>query len=229
MLAIAYREFKNLFKSIRSLIIIAIILGVTFGTARMVNVFQEQLQDFGFGTNEYATGLLIMVMLASPLFVFTLSHNIINEELKTRTIRFIATKTSREKIVLGKFLAVLFFWLACLIVALILIIPYSKVFHFHELLQAIIFISYFIGLSILLSTVIPKPGITAFLGMIISIATPILGVWSIGSEKFFLKIYSYITPYFFYSQTSEYYTYIVLIFPILFLVLSILILRRRDL
>lgn len=229
MLAVAYREFKNLIKSVKSLIVIAIIFGITVGFASLIRFFQEQFQELNLGTNEYATGVLILILLASPLFIFTLSHNIINEELKSRTIRFIATKTSRNQIVLGKFLGVLLFWIVCLTAAFLLIIPYSKAFHFLELLQTIIFVSYYIGLNILFSISISKPGVTAFLGMILSIAIPIIGVWSIGSEKVFLKIYSYITPYFYYSQTNDSYIYIVVIFPILFLVLSIILIRKRDL
>jgi ABC-2 type transport system permease protein len=90
-------------------------------------------------------------------------------------------------------------------------------------------VSYFIGLTILLSTVISRPGITGFLGIVLSIAVTIIGLWSIGSKNLLLKIFSYITPYFFYSQDNENYTYLVLIFPILFLGLSLMILRRRDL
>lgn len=229
MFAICLREFRSLFKSIKSLIVIAIIFGVTLGAAKLVSAFQSQLQQIGMGNSPYATGLLVIIILASPLFVSALSHNMINEELRSRTIRFIATKTSRENIILGKFLGTLFFWIACLIVALLLITPFSKTFHFFELLQCITFVAYFIGLSILLSTVISRPGVTSFLGMTLSIALTALGLWSIASDNIFLKIYSYITPYFYYSQDNKIYTYLVLIFPIIFLGISLIIIRKRDL
>lgn len=229
MFAVCLREFKSLFKSIRSLIIIGVIIGVTLGAAKLVSSFQSQLQQLGLGDSPYATGLLILTLLASPLFVSTLTHNTINEELKTRTIRFIATKTSRANIVIGKFLGNLFFWIVCLFVALLLITPFSKAFHISDLMQSIVFVSYFIGLSLLLSTLIPKPGVTGFVGMAIAVIIPILGLWSIASENIYLKIYSYITPYYFYSQDKDVYIYIVLIFPIIFLAISLIIIRKRDL
>lgn len=229
MLAVCFREFKSLFKSIRSLIIIGVIFGVTLGAAKLVSSFQRQLQELGLGDSAYATGLLILILIASPLFVSTLTHSTINEEFKSRTIRFIATKTSRENIVIGKFLGNLFFWIVCLFVALLLIIPFSKAFHVPELMQSIVFVSYFVGLSLLLSTLIPKPGVTGFLGMAIAVVVPILGLWSIASENIFLKIYSYITPYYFFSQDNDVYIYIVLIFPIIFLAISLFTIRKRDL
>lgn len=173
----------------------------------------------------YATGLLIIILLASPLFIFVLIHNAIYEDYRSRTIRFIATKTSRENIIFGS----LFFWIVCLTIVVILLTFFSGHFYFSELIQSIIYVSYFIGLTILLSTVISRPGITGFLGIVLSIAVTIIGLWSIGSKNLLLKIFSYITPYLFYSQDNENYTYLVLIFPILFLGLSLMILRRRDL
>jgi len=229
MFAICFREFKSLFKSIKSLIIISIIFGVTLGTAKLVSTFQSQLQELGMGDSSYATGLLIVIILVSPLFVSTLSHNTVNEELSSRTIRFIATKTSRRNIILGKFLGILSFWTVCLIVALLLITPFSGEFHLSEFIQSVIFITYFIGLSIMLSTIIPRPGITGFLGLVLSIGLTVLGLWSIGSDNILLKIYSYITPYFFYSQDNEFYTYLVLVFPIIFLGISLITIRKKDL
>lgn len=229
MFAVCFREFKSLFKSIRSLIIIGVIFGVTLGAAKLVSSFQSQLQEFGLGDSAYATGLLILILIASPLFVSTLTHNTINEEVKSRTIRFIATKTSRENIVFGKFLGNLFFWIVCLFIALLLITPFSKAFHVSELMEGIVFVSYFVGLSLLLSTLIPKPGVTGFLGMAIAVIVPIVGLWSIASENIFLKIYSYITPYYFFSHDNDSYIYIVLIYPIIFLVISLITIRKRDL
>lgn len=229
MFAISFREFKNLFKSVRSIIIIIVIWGVTLGAAKLVSNFQNQLQQIGLGESAYASGLMVLTITAIPLFVFSLSHNAINEEIKSRTIRFIATKTSRDNILLGKFLGILFFWITCLFIAVLLITLFSKDLYILKFIQSIIFISYFIGLTILLSTVIPKPTLTIFISIVLAIAAPILGIWSVMSNNIFLKIYSYITPYFYYSQDEAFYTYLVLIFPMIFLGLSLIIMRKRDL
>ncbi|UUI41802.1 ABC transporter permease [Oceanobacillus oncorhynchi] len=231
MFTVAFREFKSLFTSIRSGLIIAVLFGVTVGAARLVRQFEAPLQDLGLGQDAYVMGLMLLLILAAPLFVTSLSHNIVNKEMDTRTIRFLATKTSRNHIILGKFIGSFLFWAVCLTVALLLIIPFSKSFSILNLIQAIIFVSYFIGLTLFLSTVIPKPSLSMFLGIIISVALPVLGLWSTGTDNLFVKAIGYITPYFYYIQeeTHNYYAYFVVLFPVLFIVLSLFIFRKRDL
>ncbi|MGR6342624.1 ABC transporter permease [Priestia megaterium] len=229
MFTICFREFKDLFKSIRSIIVILVIFAVTLGVARLISQFGDQIKAFGLGSNAYAGGLLTLLLIAGPLFVTSLSHNIINQELHSRTIRFLATKTSRNKIVLGKFLGVILFWIVSLLIALLLVVPFSKEFYLPEFIQAVIFISYFVGLTILISTLIIKPSITMFLGIAIALAMPVLGIWSMVSENIFLKIASHITPYFYYTQETTSYTYFVIFFPIVFLALSLFIMRKKEL
>ncbi|WP_281658754.1 ABC transporter permease subunit [Halobacillus sp. Cin3] len=229
MLTISLKEFKNLFQSIRSIIIICILFGVTLGAAKLVSNFQGQLDQLGFGNNAYATGATIIVLLAGPLFVLSLSHNVINQELSSRTIRFIATKTTRFNFVTGKMLGVTLFWITCLLIAFLLIIPFSKAFFFLEFAQTFIFILYYVGLSILLSTLIPKPSLTMFIGVSSAVAFTVLGFWSMASDNIFLKIFSFITPYFYYSHAEAYMAFPVLLFPIIFLAISLFVFKRRDL
>jgi ABC-2 type transport system permease protein len=229
MFAICNREFKSLFKSIRSIIIIVAIFGVTLGAAKLISKYQDILTQIGLTESPYATGLTFIILIAGPLFVSALSHNVINDELKSRTIRFIATKTTRDNIILGKFLGTLFFWIACILVSVLLLIPFAKTFYLSEFIQSIIFITYFIGLFILLSIVIPKPAITSFLGIAVSIAFTILGVWSTASDNIFLKIFGYITPYYYFNQDNTSFTYLVIAFPIIFLLVSLITFRKKDL
>lgn len=229
MIGICTREFKSLFKSIRSFIIIGIIFGATFGISKLVSLFQGHLQEHGFGDDVYASGLLLLVLLLGPLFVFALSHDSINKETSSRTIRFIATKTSRDNIIIGKFLGTLLFWTICLTITLFLVAIFSKTFYFLTLIQALIYIAYFISLALLLSVLIPRPAITTFLGTTLSMAFTALGVWSIGSDKVWLKIYSYITPYYYYGNESMQYTYFVSIFPLVILAISLILMRKKDL
>ena len=79
------------------------------------------------------------------------------------------------------------------------------------------------------SVLIPRPAITTFLGTTLSMAFTALGVWSIGSDKVWLKIYSYITPYYYYGNESMQYTYFVSIFPLVILAISLILMRKKDL
>jgi len=84
-------------------------------------------------------------------------------------------------------------------------------------------------MTILISTIITKPSITMFLGIAIAIIMPVLGIWGTVSENIFLKIASHITPYFYYTQENTSYTYFVAFFPVIFLLLTIFIMRKKEL
>ncbi|PFG12431.1 ABC transporter permease subunit [Bacillus sp. es.036] len=229
MLAIGIREFQNLFKSIRSIIIILFIFSVTLGIAKLISNYKEVFSEVGLDGDIYMGGLVLLIIAAGPLFVASLSHSAINQEIHSRTIRFLATKVSREKIVLGKFLGIALYWVVCILVASLLILPFTKGFYFNQFMESLIFILYFVGLAIFLSTLITKPGMTMFLGIILAILLPIIGLWSLGSENLIIDLLSYLTPYYYYYSLGEHiYTYVVLIFPILFVLGSLLLIRKKD-
>ena len=228
MLAICLREFKSLFKSIRSIFIIIIILGVTVGSAKMLSNFGNELQELGL-EDAYMAGLFIILMLAGPLFVTSLSHDVINGETHSRTMRFLVTKISRDKIVIGKFLGVSLFWFVCILASLILVVPFANTFYFAEFAESFIFITYFVALSLFLSTVISKPGLSMFIGIVLSIAIPVLGTIGIVRDDLILiKIFSYITPYYYIGQEQTMYVYFIPILSLGFLLASVMILRKRD-
>ncbi|WP_214858967.1 ABC transporter permease subunit [Exiguobacterium sp. s191] len=229
MFAISLREFKSLFQSIRAIIIIVVLFGVTAGSAKLVSQFKSELSGLGLGDNAYVIGLMLLLFLAAPLFVTSISHSSVNKELESKTIRFLATKTSRESIIFGKFLGNVSFWVVCLTVALLLIIPFSKSFYFVDLIQSIIFVSYFIGLSLFLSTLVSNSSLTMFSGIVISIALPVMGMWSLLSKNVVVDALSYLTPYFYYTNENTSYTYLVLIHTAVFVILSLIIFKRRDL
>lgn len=229
MFAITLREFKSLFQSIRAILIIVVLFGVTIGSAKLVSQFKEQLSDLGLGDNAYIIGLMLLLFLASPLFVTSISHSSVNKEIESKTIRFLATKTSRENIIFGKFLGNVSFWVLCLTVALLLIVPFSKSFSIVDLIQSIIFVSYFIGLSLFLSTVVNSSAMTMFVGIFISIALPVIGMWSLISKNVIVDTLSYLTPYYYYTQENTAYTYLVLIHIAVFVIASLMIFKRRDL
>lgn len=229
MFAITLREFKSLFQSIRAILIIVVLFGVTIGSAKLVSQFKGQLSDLGLGDNAYIIGLMLLLFLASPLFVTSISHSSVNKEIESKTIRFLATKTSRENIIFGKFLGNVSFWVLCLTVALLLIVPFSKSFPIFDLIQSIIFVSYFIGLSLFLSTVVNSSAMTMFVGIFISIALPVIGMWSLISKNVIVDTLSYLTPYYYYTQENTAYTYLVLIHIAVFVIASLMIFKRRDL
>lgn len=228
MAAICMREFISLFKSIKSIIIIALILGVTLGTANLLSNFSSVLSEMG-EESPYAAGLMFLLLVAGPLFVVSLSHDTFNREAHSRTMRFLVTKTRVEKIVIGKFFGIMLFWVVCIFISIILLIPFAKTMYVRELIESTLYMSYFVTLILFLSTVIKKPGLSLFIGMVVSIALPVLGFWGTFTEtKIVLKVISYMTPYYYMAQEN---TWLIVIVPVLsavFVALSLITSKKRD-
>lgn len=228
LIALCVREFKSLFKSIRSILIIILLFAVTLGTAKLLANFNSQFESVGLN-NEYMVGLVSLLMIVGPLFVISLSHDIINNETSSKTMRFLVTKISREKIVLGKFLGIIAFWFLCLLISTLLLIPFSKTFYFREFIEMVIFLSYFSGLSIFLSTIINRPRLSMFIGLIVAIVLPIIGIWGLASTDYtFLNVLNFMTPYYYLSKEEFIFPYFILILTTLFIYFSIFNLRKKD-
>lgn len=228
LIALCIREFKSLFKSIRSIIIITLLFLVTLGTAKLLDNLNSKVENFGIN-NDYMLGLVSLLMLVGPLFVLSLSHDIINSETSSKTMRFLVTKTSRDKIILGKFFGVTIFWFLCLLISTLLIIPFSKTFYFREFIEIFLFLSYFIGLTIFLSTIINRPRLSMFISLILAITLPIIGILGLASNEYLiLNIVNFFTPYYYISKEEFISPYFILILTTLFIYLSIINIRKKD-
>ncbi|MBI5976004.1 ABC transporter permease [Staphylococcus canis] len=229
MFAIAFHELKRQIKSIKSILIICIIFSITIAAASIANNYKG-LMSMETESNVYTLGLTVTTLVAGPLFTLALSHNIINEEIKNRTIRFIATKTSRFNIVVGKFLGLSLFWFTCLFISMILISFIAHSFYLQKVILCFSFFAYFIGLAILISVLINNPTVTNILGVSLSFIFTVLGIWSTMSQNILLKTFSYLTPYnYFIHHDNDVLGYVPIVFSLLFTTLGLNIMKRRDL
>ncbi|MEK3807190.1 MULTISPECIES: ABC transporter permease [unclassified Metabacillus] len=230
MIAICRREFLSLFKSMKSVIFILIITGMTFLIGDVMSgIPPQELEELGL-KNGYISGLMFLMYFFGPLFVTSLSHDIINRETQSRTMRFLITKVKRDDIVLGKFFGITAFWTACLFAALVLISIFTQSFYLLPFIENIVFLSYFIALSLLMSIIIGRPALTMFSGIILSIALPVIGIWGLVSDSnMIINILSVFTPYYFFSFTdTPALSYLTLILTLLMVMGSVIIFRKRD-
>lgn len=227
MWAICLRECKELFKGVRPILIIGILISVSFISAKLVNTFPLDIEGIT-KQDSYTTGLMLSIFLFGILFVFTLSHDVINREIESRTIRFLVTKTSRNKILIGKLLGILFFWFILIVVCLGVIAFFSKALHFTVLLECMVFLFYCICAVVLLSTLIPRTGQSMFLGIVIALLLPALSFWSILSNKFYIVWFKYLTPYYYFELDFPL-KYFPIVIALIFLFLSLYVFKRRDL
>ncbi|MED4583390.1 ABC transporter permease [Brevibacillus choshinensis] len=226
MWAICQLEFFRLFKSMKSLITVAFIVGVSYWVSDLVNQAASFLptQELAKG---HALGVFALVMLFGPLFVFSLSHDVLNRELAGRTIRFLVTRTSRQKIIVGKFLGVLLFWLACMVVTFGVVLATVHTFDAKTFYQCVTLLVYCISLALLLSLAVPRPSYTMFLGIVVAMALPGVGLWSLFSSHPAAQWIAYLTPFKFIEKGVAW-TGFIWLYAALFLTASIFLFRRRD-
>ncbi|WP_404348447.1 ABC transporter permease [Sutcliffiella horikoshii] len=229
MWAICLNEFKGHFKSFKSIVVIAIIFGVTYLTADLMSnlmaSFPEEAAELG--TDGYATGIVILIFVLGFFFITGLSHDIVNREVSERTMRFLVTKTTRLNVMMGKYLGVWFFWLFCMVVCFLLITIKSKDFLWLGLVDTMLFLSVALALNLVFSIVIPKPGVTMFVGITFALVFPALSFWAIFSGKLYITWFKFFTPYY-YSSLADYYILINGLYAFLLLLLAYWLFKRRD-
>ncbi|MEB2492420.1 hypothetical protein SOP93_14725 [Peribacillus frigoritolerans] len=228
MYIIGKREFISLFKGIKSVIIVMMLLATSYYSAKFSDLLMSGMElTAKEAENIHTVGLLTLIVLFGQLFVMGLSHDSLNRETHERTIRFLVTRTSRTSIILGKFLGIWLFWLICLMISFLLISIFSQKIDVFIFSQIMSLLTYQIGLTILLSVLIPKPGFTMFLGIMVGLAFPIIGFWVSFTSNVWVSWMKFINPY--YYLIREDYTFLVIVlFAGIMLVIANLIFKRRE-
>lgn len=196
MVAIAKHEFWQLFKSIKSILIVVILIGSSYYVSKNGADLIALLNDGGDDKEVYYSGLSIVLMLFGPLFAFALSHDVINREISSKTIRFLLTRTSHGNILLGKLLGVISFWFVCLVCSYSIIVFYAKHVDYFLFVQMMLLLLFSISLAFLLSVVVTKPFMSMFISTVLGLALPIVSVLVMASEKWW-GVFEYMTPYYY--------------------------------
>lgn len=228
MLSISKYEYLQLLKSIKSILVILFLLGVTYGGIQLTEQFKGLLTDVPADMDTmYAVGISFAVLSFGPLFVFSLSHDVFNREISGRMMRFLVTKTKRTNIVLGKFIGISMFWLSIIVVAFGLIFLFTQSFDVKVFFETLSVVTVFIGIALMLSLLVTKPMLSMFLGVIIGIVYPAISVWSIFSDSWYIKWFRFFSPYYYIYEES----YLFLVnfgLSALLVIVSIFLFNRRD-
>ncbi|MEG0385545.1 MAG: hypothetical protein RR642_12400 [Solibacillus sp.] len=228
MVAIWKKEFIQSFRSVFSLITIGIFIAVSYYLSDFVSK-SSLITGIEFAEAGYVSGLVFLIYIMGFLFIFSLFHDTINRETESRTIRFMVTKTSRPSIILGKLLGIFSYWFVCLLASFSIIAFFSHQFYFKTFGSLFVMLAYIVALCVLMSCLIPKRSMSMFAGLLISIAIPTFGLWSLFSEKLWLKVIKYVTPYHYMLECGTWGWLVVLMFAVIMVGFSILSLQRRDL
>ncbi|MBP3041060.1 hypothetical protein J9303_16460 [Bacillaceae bacterium Marseille-Q3522] len=228
MVAISKKEFLSQFKSVKSIIIIAILLSTSYFSASFAKHLLAEIElTAREAESAYSAGLLFLIFFFGLVFVMSLSHDVINRETHERTMRFLVTRTSRTLVLLGKFSGIWFFWFICLALSFLIMSLFSKKLDFFIFMQSISLITYFIALTMLFSVLVYKPGLSMFIGIITGLLFPILGLWAAYSTNFWAKPLKYLTPYY-YLVRDDYTFLVIFLLAALMVLLAILLFKRRE-
>jgi len=231
MFHIAQREFIDSFKSIRSILIILFITFVSYQSANFLYENQEfvsELIDIGESEGAiYSLATTFIFIVFGFLFVFAISHNVINKELELKTIRLLVTKVSRIDIVVGKLIGMLLFWISIILVTYGIIFLFAPANYLRELSETVVLFFYIVTFVLFMSTIITKSLLSMFLGVFLSIIFPILGLLSTVFDKWYFILFKYILPFYYLDNVTFH-----LVFPVLigclFIILAITVMERRD-
>ncbi|SER24036.1 ABC-2 type transport system permease protein [Gracilibacillus ureilyticus] len=232
MVHVLMREFTDSFKSVRSILIILFLTFIAYLSASflednpgLLDAFMSAQED---GASIYTGAVSIIILILGFLFVFAISHDVINKEIETRTIRLLVNKIPRWQIVIGKALGILFFWMITILISYIILTMISGELYLAHYFKTILFLLYVISFVLFISSIIPKSKLTMFLGILLGISLPVLGLISVSSEKWYFLPFKYLLPYY-YMEDESIKLLIPLIFSIIFLIISVVIMKRRDL
>lgn len=228
MFMMCKREFISLFKSIKSIIIIAILFAVSYYAAKFSS-FIASGADLTAGEAEdiHTIGLLSVILLFGQLFVFGLSHDTINKEVHERTMRFLVTRVSRSAILFGKFLGMWMFWFVCITVSFLLISIFSRKFDLFIFSQTLSLVTYQAALALLLSVLIPRPGYTMFLGNILGLLLPAFGFWAAFTPNGWVNWMKYFVP-FYYLERDDFTFLVILGLAGMMLLAANAVFKRRE-
>jgi|SRR5699024_2343614 len=95
----------------------------------------------------------------------------------------------------GKLLGTFLFWFVTISISYIIIYFISGSWYIESYLQIIVFLFYVVSLVLFIATIITKSKLTMFLGTILGIVLPMLGLLVITINKWYLRPFKYVLPY----------------------------------
>lgn len=227
MFVIGKREGVQLFKSVKSIIIIAILLLTSYYSSKFSHLFVS-FADLTEAEARHAhlAGLSVLLLLFGQLFINSLSHDSLNREIHDRTIRFLITRTSSRSILLGKFAGIWMFWMVCFVVSFLITLFYSRQVDLFIFAQIIGLLTYQTAFVILFSAVTPRPSVSMFAGVLIGLFFPLAGMWLTFTTNPWVSWLKWVTPYY-YLERNDYSFIMMFALAVVMLAVANYIFKRR--
>jgi ABC-2 type transport system permease protein len=246
MYTIMWKEFFSLLKSFKSIAVVAFFILVTFLMSRFFSNFP--ILFFRGDMSPFLLSILFLVGAFGFLFGLSLSHDTLNREIESQTIRYLVTKTPRTNLIIGKSLGIYLFWIFSITVSFLIISYYAESFFVFNYIQLLCFMAYVVGLTVLLSFFIKKTTYSMFISVILGILIPALGAWmtmikvdwdtlmftlpvnqTSGNFLYFIPYFlKFLLPYYYFNLQNAL-SLMPLFLGVLFIIIVIILFKRSDL
>lgn len=228
MLGIILKEYFGFIRGIKSMFLVAFITFVSIWAARFTSNNSFFQSEVGGSENSALAGLSFILVILGALFVYILSHDIVNRDIELQRIRLLITKTSRKNIIIGKFLSIWFFWLSVTLVSFVAISILTNTFLIKELVLLWLFLAFHSSVSVMISSLIVNHSFTVIISLFLGLAMPVAGIWSAFNTSNAAQILRYGLPYYPLIE-SNFSLVISALEVIVMLTVSVIIMERREL
>lgn len=224
MRTIIVQELKNAIISFKSIFIILFFGLISHLIAQNFHSISSVLKDISPISVVYS-----LIETFGVFFGFLLFSGSIAKIVENESIRYITPYLSRTKLLFSKYLAMVIYFAALLLIMVPIVIYDTKQIYFpwEELAEAIIFFVYISSIILFLSVISKKERKATFTGVFLGIIIPIVGILTSTSKNIILEIVSWSLPYRYTNFNLEYLVLVIL--SALFLTVTIVIFDRMEL
>ncbi|WP_341281489.1 hypothetical protein [Paenibacillus sp. FSL H8-0537] len=228
MFGIVLKEYLGLIKGVKSILVILFVTSVSILAAQYASSSTFLAEAAGGSQGTELAGLSFIFILFGALFIYILSHDIVNRDIELQRIRLLITKTSRRNVIIGKFISVFAFWASVTLITFACISISTQTFHITPLIVLWVFIAFHSGVAIMMSTIITKHSYTVLISLIGGLVIPGVGIWSLFNKTVIANILSYALPY--YIAMDDYrFIALTVVEVALMLIISIIVFERKEL
>ncbi|MFL2142041.1 MULTISPECIES: ABC transporter permease [Ruoffia] len=222
MIPVALEELKHILKSIRTIVIILIFVLFSYGMSSTLS----NITSTGDSIAAAYSSIRLLVFILGYMFVSTVSNSCINREIETGSIKFVLSKINKQQFIIGKFIGIFLFWFICIGTSFTVISFLTNQVDLSILFMLMSVVTYYISLCVLLSVLVSKSSTTNFIGLIMGIFFPIVGLWVTLSNEWY-NFFMYFFPYE-YILKDGYFIVVPVLISIIYLSIAVVSFSRKE-
>ncbi|WAM38548.1 ABC transporter permease subunit [Leuconostoc pseudomesenteroides] len=225
MFTITKNELKNELFSLKSIVIIGIYIGVAYLIGQYGPAVAAVLPN---GDSKLYTTLFSAYEILGFVFAAIIFSGVFTREIETQTIRFLIPYMNRTKIYLGKYLAILSYFIVLIVVSICIVgvLKRQFVLPWGPFFKAVGFFMYVSSITLLISLVSKNVKNAGFVSLIISFGSFVIYISANISNNVLLQLINFVLPYQYID--NDYGTIILTVLALIFGLLGWKIFMKKE-